>query len=1218
MKRKEVWSMLGLMFWVAALSPPLGAQSPKSIVAPIEQTATNDQLQESTPSLPITHVGLSSADITALQEQARRENWTFTVGPNEATDYPLEQITGLIIPPDQEKNAQNVVTLEMPRTLPPAYDWRILRGTTPIRNQGGCGSCWAFSAVGPLESNILIKEGIPADLSEQWLVSCSGAGTCNGGYLEFAIYSFLCGYHGGVLESDFPYAALNLPCNHPYSAPYCIDSYSMVGNESLGSVPNIKQAIMTYGPVSVGVAADNVFQAYTGGIYNHNSSSLDHAVVLVGWDDHALDANGQEHGVWIMRNSWGPSWGENGYMRIQYGCSYVGNSAIAVGYNPPDCNHNGIPDTQDLAEGTSQDCNGNQLPDECERDCNNNEVPDDCDIAQGTSRDFNNNGLPDECETDCNHNGVFDFYDIQNNPSLDIDRNGIIDQCEDCNGNGVWDWEDLGRPGMFLAVSRNTNQIRLYHPSSGAVLGSFGTGYLNQPYDVVVDNNRHILVTSSGDNRVVEFDSNGQYLRDLSSCTDGPVYPTGLAIGPSGMLYVSGRANNSIFQYDLSSGSCQGEFISAGTGGLSQPYNLAWGPNGNLFVSSPSKVLEYNGQNGQFIRQYATGQYGALAFRHNGHLLATCYSAVKEFDITSGAYIGYFPVSSSNPLRMIQGMSWGIDGDLYISGLRYDINAYRVFRYDGETGLYERTAVRDPGMNVSGGITILPPSPDDCNRDFVPDSCIPFADCNGNGMRDECDIYDGTSSDCNHNGIPDSCDLADGTSQDCNGNEIPDECEPDCNNNDVPDSCDIADGTSQDCNHNGIPDECISLETDCNHNDVPDSCDIANGTSLDCNGNGIPEECEFSDCNGNGVADHCDIADGTSQDVNHNSIPDECVETHIPEDFPTIQAALDTSFENGATIWVAPGTYTGVGNKNLDFHGKALTLRCEEAGACTIDSQQRGRGFYFHSGETNASIVDGFTIINGRISDHGGGIYCDNSSPTIIRCIISGNSASRYSGGGIYCYGGSPAITRCTISGNSATSYDDGGGIYCDHSSPIITDCTIFGNTAYRGAGICCDYNSKPHITRCTISGNSAVTDGGGIYGYYSGWPTIGGCIFWGNAAPNGSQIYLYGSSSVSVSFSDVQGGWSGTGNINANPLFAADGYHLQRRSPCRDAGDPAFVPEAGETDIDGEMRVYGGRVDMGADEWQPMLIPPDELDPAPMYAGSIELTPDHHPLPLP
>ncbi len=348
----------------------------------------------------------------------------------------------------------------------------------------------------------------------------------------------------------------------------------------------------------------------------------------------------------------------------------------------------------------------------------------------------------------------------------------------------------------------------------------------------------------------------------------------------------------------------------------------------------------------------------------------------------------------------------------------------------------------------------------DCNDNGIPDDQDILngtsQDCNANGIPDECE------SDCNSNDVPDSCDIADGTSQDCNSNVIPDECESDCNQNGVADSCDIAAGTSQDCNGNAIPDECdISSSTsldcnsnvipdecepDCNNNDVPDSCDIANGTSLDCNGNGIPEECEFTDCNSNGVADHCDIADGTSQDVNHNGIPDECIaEIHVPEDFPTIQAAMNALFENGTTIWVAPGTYTGTGSKNLDFHGKALTLQCEEAGTCTIDCQQSGRGFYFHNGETNASIVDGFTIINGKILNAtGGGIFCENhSSPTITRCTLSGNTtgSSYYSaGGGLFCDSSSPTITRCTISGNFNTY---GGGIFCkNNSNPTITQCT--------------------------------------------------------------------------------------------------------------------------------------------------------------------------------
>jgi hypothetical protein len=106
----------------------------------------------------------------------------------------------------------------------------------------------------------------------------------------------------------------------------------------------------------------------------------------------------------------------------------------------------------------------------------------------------------------------------------------------------------------------------------------------------------------------------------------------------------------------------------------------------------------------------------------------------------------------------------------------------------------------------------------------------------------------------------------------------------DCNGNGIPDDCDLAAGTSDDCNRNGIPDECeLALGTsfDCNANGVLDECDILYGTSLDCNGNGVPDECDLAegtseDCNGNGIPDECDLAEGTSLDCNGNGVPDEC------------------------------------------------------------------------------------------------------------------------------------------------------------------------------------------------------------------------------------------------------------------------------------------------------------------------------------------------------
>ncbi len=164
--------------------------------------------------------------------------------------------------------------------------------------------------------------------------------------------------------------------------------------------------------------------------------------------------------------------------------------------------------------------------------------------------------------------------------------------------------------------------------------------------------------------------------------------------------------------------------------------------------------------------------------------------------------------------------------------------------------------------SVVGSLRVIAPLPTPIDAGI--------ADCNGNGLRDECETTIGGAFDCNGNGIPDSCDISDLASGDCNLNGVPDECE-DCNGNRVADECDLATGTSADCDLNNVPDEC----EDCNFNGVGDLCDIVAGTSVDCNANNIPDECEI-DCNRNGVDDVCDVAAGTSIDCNSNNLPDEC------------------------------------------------------------------------------------------------------------------------------------------------------------------------------------------------------------------------------------------------------------------------------------------------------------------------------------------------------
>jgi hypothetical protein len=450
-------------------------------------------------------------------------------------------------------------------------------------------------------------------------------------------------------------------------------------------------------------------------------------------------------------------------------------------------------------------------------------------------------------------------------------------------------------------------------------------------------------------------------------------------------------------------------------------------------------------------------------------------------------------------------------------------------------------------------------------------------------------------------------------------------------------------------------------------------------------------------------------------------------------DYPTIQNAIDASID-GDIIELQPGTYTGYGNRDIDFLGKAITVRSTDPNDadvvaatiidCNANQFDRHHGFNFRSGEGPNSVVDGLTITNGYgkivlvgchlFASGGGGIFCYDSSPKIRNCVINNNSA--VFGGGICCSCGSNAtITNCTISGNSAefgggiSCYDSnatitycevnnnyalgvsvgfgvvgdggpakGGGIYCigRGNATTVRNCIVAGNKAVAGngglhgwhpgdggngygGGICCDFKSEPKIENCTVirntvSGgnggwilaippyrggdggngygggiscsyqskvtirNCTVTDnatsggrgavdgqgyGAGICCESDGTGTMSNCILWSNSL---EQIY----GSETVTYSNVQGGLEGEGNIDTDPCFVEPGYwadandpniivepnhpnavwvdgdyHLLRTSPCIDAGDPNYVAGPDETDLDGNPRVFGDRIDMGAYE---------------------------------
>jgi parallel beta-helix repeat protein len=320
--------------------------------------------------------------------------------------------------------------------------------------------------------------------------------------------------------------------------------------------------------------------------------------------------------------------------------------------------------------------------------------------------------------------------------------------------------------------------------------------------------------------------------------------------------------------------------------------------------------------------------------------------------------------------------------------------------------------------------------------------------------------------------------------------------------------------------------------------------------------------------------------------IGTNAIGCAAVPLIVPDNFATIQLAIDVA-NPGDTVTVMDGTYTGAGNKNLDFGGKNIVLMSMNGPDFTIiDCEGSGHAIEFENGEDSTSVMDGFGIRNGN-STWGGGIFIGiDEEATIKNCIVQDCVASL--GGGIYCEGGG-YIENCVILNDSAGSA--GGGIWCDDPNitncyiagngagggggistrgATIDSCTITGNTATVGGGVATRAEaSAANLTNCTISGNTA-TFGGGIS--LSSGTNMFNCILWGNC---NSEADAGGGEALAFFCCDVDSsGVSGSMvtydlyTIFEDPLFCdpapciaapivAGEYTIHKNSPCIPTSSP-------------------------------------------------------------
>ena len=362
-------------------------------------------------------------------------------------------------------------------------------------------------------------------------------------------------------------------------------------------------------------------------------------------------------------------------------------------------------------------------------------------------------------------------------------------------------------------------------------------------------------------------------------------------------------------------------------------------------------------------------------------------------------------------------------------------------------------------------------------------------------------------------------------------------------------------------------------------------------------------------------------------------------------DYGHIHLAINAAQE-GDTVVVAAGVY----QTNIDFQGKNIVLTSTNPNAqnVTIDFPGRNSAVVTFSGQEDANCeLIGFGITGGR-GDEGGGICGNGTKATIRQCAIYDNHAD-VAGGGIHDCDG--VISDCRIQDNRAENsagFGQGGGLYgCDG---LISNCTIIGNLAghheqrfSHGGGL----SECASVVNCFVKGNTAGGFGGGLYNcaqisnctivvneagrcgggvsHANGSGAVLNSLIWRNRADQGEQAHIECRhvDDFTVSYSNVQGGFEGAKvagewliqwgptNLDRYPLFAErhhlGEYHLREDSPCVDAGDPNGDYQ-GQTDMDGQIRVAGGRVDVGADEY--VLVTPLmsdlEIDgPATVSAGS-------------
>ena len=250
-------------------------------------------------------------------------NHSFTLAINPFADLSQEEfsdtylgysfIDTLLKHSDEETHFVDIMSLPLNGTLPTEIDWVANGAVTPVKNQGQCGSCWSFSATGAMEGAWKVAKGELVSLSEQQLVDCSteeGNQGCNGGLMDQA-FQYAISEGGLCVENDYPYKGADGTCETNCTKKVTVSKFvDVTPHDELAL-----QVAVSNQPVSIAIQADqSIFQFYASGVLDDASCGvqLDHGVLIVGYGHDEVP----KKDFWKVKNSWGPSWGEQGYIKI--------------------------------------------------------------------------------------------------------------------------------------------------------------------------------------------------------------------------------------------------------------------------------------------------------------------------------------------------------------------------------------------------------------------------------------------------------------------------------------------------------------------------------------------------------------------------------------------------------------------------------------------------------------------------------------------------------------------------------------------------------------------------------------------------------------------------------------------------------------------------------------------------------------------------------------